>query len=80
MNPSGGTLEGCESLSASATGVVDVLLASLRALAAAGRSDEACRLAGRACAAVRGSDPTAWRQFNALLHRLTRDGTSSNDQ
>ncbi len=80
MKPSEGRLEGSASLSRGAPGVVDVLVASLRALAAAGRTDEACRLAGRACAAVRGSDPTAWRQFNALLHRLTREGTSPIDQ
>lgn len=52
--------------------LVDVLAASLEALAAAGRVEEACRLAGRACAALRRSEPAAWQRFNALLHRLTR--------
>lgn len=47
-----------------------ILLASLEALAAAGETDAACRLAGQACAALRQHDATAWRRFNALLHRL----------
>lgn len=50
----------------------EILLASLQELAAAGRVETACRLAGRACAALRQSDPAAWRGFNALLHRLTK--------
>jgi hypothetical protein len=49
-----------------------VLVASLEALAATGRIDEACHLAGQACAATRQTDPGAWHRFNALLHRLTR--------
>jgi hypothetical protein len=49
-----------------------ILLASLEALAAAGQVDEACRLAGQACAALRQSDPGTWHRFNALLHRLVR--------
>lgn len=52
--------------------LAEVLVASLEALAAAGRVEEACRLAGRACAALRRSEPAAWQRFNALLHRLTR--------
>jgi hypothetical protein len=55
--------------------LVDVLLASLEALAAAGRYDEACRLAGRGCAASRHNDPETWRRLNVLLHRLTRHVT-----
>jgi hypothetical protein len=47
-----------------------ILLASLEALAAAGETDAACRLAGQACAALRQQDAAAWRRFNALLHRL----------
>ena len=47
-----------------------ILLASLEALAAAGETDAACRLAGQACAALRQHDAAAWRRFNALLHRL----------
>lgn len=47
-----------------------ILLASLEALAATGETDTACRLAGQACAALRQHDATAWRRFNALLHRL----------
>jgi hypothetical protein len=53
-------------------GLVDLLLAALQALAAAGQTETACRLAGRACAALRRRDPAQWRRFNALLHRLTR--------
>lgn len=47
-----------------------ILLASLEALAATGETETACRLAGQACAALRQHDTTAWRRFNALLHRL----------
>lgn len=50
----------------------EILLTSLQELAAAGRVETACRLAGQACAALRESDPVAWRGFNALLHRLTK--------
>ena len=49
----------------------DVLLASLKALADAGEADAACRLAGRACAALREQDRTQWMRFNKLLHRLS---------
>ena len=48
----------------------DILLSGLRALADAGEAEQACRLAGRACAALRGRDETQWRRFNGLLHRL----------
>ena len=48
-----------------------ILLSSLEALAAAGQIETACRLAGRACVALRHSDPQGERRFNALLHRLT---------
>jgi hypothetical protein len=51
-------------------GLDRILLASLEALAAAGETDAACRLAGQACAALRRQDEVAWRRFNALLHRL----------
>jgi hypothetical protein len=47
-----------------------LLVTSLEALAATGQIDAACRLAGRACAALRKDDPQGWRKFNALLHRL----------
>lgn len=50
----------------------DILLASLAALAAAGKVEEACRLAGRACAFYRNRDVPAWNRFNGLLHRLAR--------
>jgi len=53
-------------------GLTDPLLASLEALAAAGQADAACRLAGQACAALRKDDPSSWRRFNALLHRLSK--------
>jgi hypothetical protein len=50
----------------------EILVASLEALATAGRADTACRLAGRACAVLRGTDTITWHRFNVLLHRLTR--------
>ncbi|MCC6869556.1 MAG: hypothetical protein IT522_12120 [Burkholderiales bacterium] len=50
----------------------EILLASLAALAAAGEVEEACRLAGRACAVHRTTDPAAWNRYNVLLHRLAR--------
>lgn len=49
----------------------EILLASLEALARAGQADAACRLAGRACAALRKDDTKQWRRFNVLLHRLS---------
>jgi len=61
-----------------ATQLADVLLDSLRQLAAAGENEAACRLAGQACAILRRGDAGNWRRFNALLHRLSRpDHTSS---
>jgi hypothetical protein len=51
--------------------VPEILLASITALAAAGEVETACRLAGQACVALRGTDPAAASRFNALLHRLT---------
>lgn len=47
----------------------DILARSLEELAAAGRVDAACRLAGLACAATRNADLRQWKRFNALLHR-----------
>ncbi|TAM57330.1 MAG: hypothetical protein EPN49_15325 [Rhodanobacter sp.] len=47
-----------------------ILLASLEALAVAGQVEAACRLAGRACVALRHADPQGEHRFNALLHRL----------
>lgn len=55
----------------------DILLASLAALAAAGEVEEACRLAGRACALYRNRDVPAWNRFNGLLHRLARKATGA---
>jgi hypothetical protein len=52
--------------------ISEILLASIMALATAGEVEEACRLAGRACVALRGTDPATARRFDALLHRLTR--------
>jgi hypothetical protein len=49
----------------------DILLASLTALAAVGEVEQACRLAGQACVALRHTDPKAARRFDVLLHRLT---------
>ena len=52
--------------------LVDILLASLTALAMAGRPETACRLAGQACAALRETSPEAWQAFNGFLHRFAR--------
>lgn len=49
--------------------LVAVYLDGLRQLAAGGHVEEACRLAGRACAALRRSDLANWKKFNAFLHR-----------
>ena len=49
----------------------EILLTSLTALAAAGEVEQACRLAGQACAALRLSNPGVWRRFNVFLHRVT---------
>ena len=50
----------------------ELLLAGVTALAGAGEVEAACRLSGRACVALRGTDPAAARRFDVLLHRLTR--------
>lgn len=52
-------------------GLVDILVTSLNALAAAGDVEAACRLAGQACVALRRTDQAAARRFDVLLHRLT---------
>lgn len=49
----------------------ELLLISVAALAAAGDTEKACRIAGQACVALRTADPTAARRFDALLHRMT---------
>lgn len=49
-----------------------LLLASLEMLARAGEVDAACRLAGEACAVVRGRDLAAWQRFNVFLHRMIK--------
>lgn len=49
----------------------EILLESVAALAGTGEVEAACRLAGRACVALRASDPAAARRFDVLLHRLT---------
>jgi hypothetical protein len=51
--------------------IPEILLASLSALAAVGDVENACRLAGQACVALRGADPAVARRFDILLHRLT---------
>jgi hypothetical protein len=51
--------------------LVEILVESLYALAAAGEVEAACRLAGQACVAVRRTDQTSERRFDVLLHRLT---------
>jgi hypothetical protein len=52
--------------------LVDILLASLTALALAGQTETACRLAGQACAALRQVSPPACQAFNVFLHRFAR--------
>jgi hypothetical protein len=52
--------------------LTDILIASLEALAAAGQADAACRLAGKACAELRGKDPAGWQRFNVFLHRMIK--------
>ncbi len=57
--------------SAPARGLVDILIDSLVALAAAGEVEAACRLAGQACVTLRHTDQAAARRFDVLLHRLS---------
>jgi hypothetical protein len=54
------------------TPLAGILLSSLDALVAGGQADLACRLAGEACAVLRGRDETGWRRFNAFLHRSAK--------
>jgi hypothetical protein len=49
----------------------DILLASLARLAESGETEAACRLAGRAHAALRLEAPDAARRFDVFLHRRT---------
>jgi len=46
-----------------------LLTRSLDALAGAGQTELACRIAGEACALLRKTDPAAARPLNAFLHR-----------
>jgi hypothetical protein len=55
---------------ATETKISQILLTSLTALAAAGETEKACRLAGQACVALRGADPVAARRFDVLLHLM----------
>lgn len=52
--------------------LTEPLIRALQALADAGEVDQACRIGGHACAALRHDDAAGWRRFNALLHRLAR--------
>jgi hypothetical protein len=54
------------------SGLLNLLLQGLQELAAAGRTETACQLAGQACAVLRRNDPKDWHKFNALLHRLCK--------
>jgi hypothetical protein len=56
--------------SGTAKQIPEILLESLAALAGAGEVEIACRLAGRACVALKEPDPSASRRFDVLLHRL----------
>lgn len=49
----------------------DLLLESLKRLAAGGDVEAACRLAGRACVRLRHAHPDQARRFDVLLHRLS---------
>jgi hypothetical protein len=51
--------------------LAEILLESLAALVDAGEIERACRLAGRACCALRSCDPGAARRFHVFLHRTT---------
>ncbi len=53
--------------------VATVLIDALRALEAAGQSEAASRLAGRAYAALRREHPEHAQRINALMHGLTRN-------
>ena len=57
----------------SSQAVTNVLADALRALEAAGRPEDASRLAGRAYAALRREHPEHAQRINALMHRLTRN-------
>lgn len=52
--------------------LAEILLESTAALAACGKAELACRLAGRAYVALRRSDPAMARRFDVLLHRMVR--------
>ena len=52
--------------------LAEILLESTAALAACGKIDQACRLAGRAYVALRRTDAAMARRFDVLLHRLAR--------
>lgn len=60
--------------------LIEVLLASLKALVAVGQADTACRLAGEACAVLRGRDPAGWQKFNVFLHRAAKHVRAENVQ
>ena len=51
--------------------IIALLLEASQKLADAGEVDAACRIAGKACVALRLSDSRSERRFNVLLHRLT---------
>ena len=50
--------------------LAEILLESTAALAACGKTEQACRLAGRAYVALRRTDPAMARRFDVLLHRI----------
>jgi hypothetical protein len=52
--------------------LAEILLESTAALGTCGEADRACRLAGRAYAALRRADPAMAHRFDVLLHRLVR--------
>lgn len=51
--------------------IAELLLDALKKLADAGEVEAACRIAGKAFAVLRKTEPGEERRFNVLLHRLT---------
>jgi hypothetical protein len=70
--PAGSNRTGVSGAPARPERLSEILLASITALAAAGEVENACRLAGQACVALRRDDPAGARRFDVLLHRLAR--------
>jgi hypothetical protein len=72
MNAESGMAEPRSNSQESSAALIAILISSLEALAAAGQADAACRLAGQACAVLRGRDAAGWQRFNVFLHRMIK--------